>query len=449
MSIQLDGTVLSTTMRTPGNDYELAVGFCHTEGLLGDVPVRAVRYCATGAAGDTGFNMVTVETGGLAPTRRRGPGLRRRAVDGAARPDRRHSELSRRWRRSRSAPEIRWSSDPAGVAESQDLFGATGAVHAAAAFDRDGTVLVSREDVGRHNAVDKVVGRLLLDGDLPATGSGCSSAGEPASRWCRRRGPLGSAGRRSQRSDRARRSHTAPGRHRARRVRGRRPLECVRPRTPDDLTKRSARPAGSPWCTCSASRPPSHEEAVDAAVKAAEADEARSCPSRSSATRPTSGSWPSATTWRTLRQFQTRCNRLASTWWTATSRFTEVSEYAKGMPEQMLQRRLYPQLPPDAKAGVLLLPDEQASATSASQLVRPALRGTVADLMQRARRDRAHVRRPDPAADHRLDRAGRLRVGRHPLRRAPRRPERRRLHDALRPGPRRSTPTSDRSTWAT
>ena len=47
----------------------------------------------------------------------------------------------------------------------QDLFATTGAVHAAAAFDRTGAPLVVREDIGRHNAVDKVVGRLLLDGE--------------------------------------------------------------------------------------------------------------------------------------------------------------------------------------------------------------------------------------------------------------------------------------------
>ena len=59
----------------------------------------------------------------------------------------------------------------------QDLFGATGAVHAAAAFDAEGKVLVAREDVGRHNAVDKVIGRMLLDGDLPATGLGLFVSG--------------------------------------------------------------------------------------------------------------------------------------------------------------------------------------------------------------------------------------------------------------------------------
>jgi FdhD protein len=58
------------------------------------------------------------------------------------------------------------------VRPSQILFEQTGAVHAAAAFNVDGDVLVVREDVGRHNAVDKVVGRLLLDHALPAHGLG-------------------------------------------------------------------------------------------------------------------------------------------------------------------------------------------------------------------------------------------------------------------------------------
>ena len=54
------------------------------------------------------------------------------------------------------------------VRAKQTLFDSTGGVHAAAAFDRAGNVLVVREDIGRHNAVDKVVGRLLLDRKLPA-----------------------------------------------------------------------------------------------------------------------------------------------------------------------------------------------------------------------------------------------------------------------------------------
>jgi len=66
---------------------------------------------------------------------------------------------------------------PERVLAGQGLFTSTGAVHAAAAFDRDGDVLRTREDVGRHNAVDKVVGAMHLAGDLPATGQGLFVSG--------------------------------------------------------------------------------------------------------------------------------------------------------------------------------------------------------------------------------------------------------------------------------
>jgi len=187
MSIQLDGTPVSTTMRTPGHDYELAVGFCHTEGLLGGARVVGVRYCADGSAVDSEFNMVTVETGGRAPT----PTPRLGNVSSSC-----------GWCGSEQIDDLCARLDPlphtapidldvigsipAAVRDGQGLFTTTGSVHAAAAFDRDGRILLTREDVGRHNAVDKVIGALALSAEsigshdlpsLPATGTGLFVSG--------------------------------------------------------------------------------------------------------------------------------------------------------------------------------------------------------------------------------------------------------------------------------
>ncbi len=178
MSIQLDGTLVSTTMRTPGHDFELAAGFCLTEGLLGAVTITGVRYCGTGSAVDTEFNVVTVETGGRAP---------------APTPRLGNTSSSCGWCGSDQIDDLVARLDPLPDSASmpldllgrvpdllqgkQPLFERTGAVHSAAAFDRDGTIGVTREDVGRHNAVDKVIGAMLLSGDLPATGLGLFVSG--------------------------------------------------------------------------------------------------------------------------------------------------------------------------------------------------------------------------------------------------------------------------------
>lgn len=169
LTIRLDEHTVTSTMRTPGHDFELAAGFCLTEGVLHGAPVTGIRYCGTGAAADSDFNVVTVETGGKAPepTPRLGSTTSSCGVCGAEA----IAELTERLRVL--GPYEPWDVDvlrtlPDVLAENQPLFDATGGVHAAAAIDRAGRVVVAREDIGRHNAVDKVVGRLLLDGDLPA-----------------------------------------------------------------------------------------------------------------------------------------------------------------------------------------------------------------------------------------------------------------------------------------
>ncbi len=167
MSIRLDGELVATTMRTPGDDFELAVGFCVTEGVLHDAPVRTVRYCGQGSAATAEYNDVTVETGGRAPTPtpRLGPASSSCGVCGTVAID----ELRERLRPLDVEPfDVDMLAGMADRIDGQALFSTTGAVHAAVAFDRSGEPLFLREDIGRHNAVDKVVGRLHLDGRLPA-----------------------------------------------------------------------------------------------------------------------------------------------------------------------------------------------------------------------------------------------------------------------------------------
>lgn len=176
MEIRLDGVLVATTMRTPGHDFELAVGFCHAEGLLAGAPVTEVRYCATGSAVESGFNVVSVDTGGRAPapTPRLGNTTSACGWCGSASID----ELAQRLSALEPVAVDRTVLDVVARVESeiraaQPLFDRTGGVHAAAAFDLStGALGPVREDIGRHNAADKVIGRLLLDGGLPARDQG-------------------------------------------------------------------------------------------------------------------------------------------------------------------------------------------------------------------------------------------------------------------------------------
>jgi len=166
---------VAVTMRTPGRDFELAVGFLRTEGLI-DAEDRVVapaepaspsglrvgRSCnivhvllarpfdgsalkrnffatsSCGLCGKATLEQVAVRCGAVAP----GPVVGRSTLIGL----------------------------PDALRGAQEAFDRTGGLHAAGLFDAEGTLLAVREDVGRHNAVDKLVGRAFLDGELPLSG---------------------------------------------------------------------------------------------------------------------------------------------------------------------------------------------------------------------------------------------------------------------------------------
>lgn len=180
LEIRVGGRSLAVTMRTPGADFDLAAGFLVSEGVITRTEeLAAMRYCA--GTGDDGLNRYNL--------------LDLTLADGVAPPD---SSVARAFFttsscglcgkasidavRTRSAFEVRddplrvtpalLASLPERLRTAQKLFEKTGGLHAAALFDGGtGELLVLREDVGRHNAVDKVVGWALREGRLPLRGT--------------------------------------------------------------------------------------------------------------------------------------------------------------------------------------------------------------------------------------------------------------------------------------
>jgi FdhD protein len=161
LEIRVDGTAIAVTMRTPGNDEELALGFLYGEGLIdgprpaGPAPdlannivevagpltrdLQARRFYTTSSCGVCGkgaLEEVAVHAPRVAP----GPTVRRELLA--------------------TLPE----------ALRQPAFERTGGLHATGLFTADGELQIVREDVGRHNAMDKVIGRALQDALLPLTG---------------------------------------------------------------------------------------------------------------------------------------------------------------------------------------------------------------------------------------------------------------------------------------
>jgi FdhD protein len=173
MEIRVEGPGMeqhsvAVTMRTPGNDFELAVGFLHTEGIIaGHADVATVRYCAVPRE-EQHYNVVSVAV--------------TRPLEVI--PERNFyatSSCGVCGKASLEAIEVRCApvadglettaeaiiGMPDALRARQQVFERTGGLHAAALFDAGGELIDVREDVGRHNAVDKLVGSELLAGRLP------------------------------------------------------------------------------------------------------------------------------------------------------------------------------------------------------------------------------------------------------------------------------------------
>ena len=170
LEIRVRGRAVSVTMRTPGHDDELAAGFLLSEGMIRcKADVLAIEPCRQ----NDGGNLVNVQLGPLVPvdferlTRHvfasSSCGLCGKATIDAVRCQFPPLEVNDAFH---VAVEMILSL-PHRMREAQQTFSRTGGLHAAALFSDAGELLVLREDVGRHNAVDKVLGHCLLHGLLP------------------------------------------------------------------------------------------------------------------------------------------------------------------------------------------------------------------------------------------------------------------------------------------
>lgn len=183
MEIRVNGAPITVTMRTPGSDVELAQGFLLTEGFIGGRgDVLAARYCKGADIDDGGLSQNTynvldvtlaphVRTPDVDVTRNfyttSSCGVCGKASLDAVRLISRHAPGDDP---STVAAET-LSALPGRLRSAQKVFASTGGLHGAALFDAAGTTLAVREDVGRHNAVDKVIGWAVEQDRIPLTGT--------------------------------------------------------------------------------------------------------------------------------------------------------------------------------------------------------------------------------------------------------------------------------------
>jgi FdhD protein len=184
LELRVNGTPLTVTMRTPGHDIELVHGFLMSEGLIRSADdIALARYCEGAVvSGESGYDEntynvidVTLAPGVAAPAASATRAFFTNSSCGVC------GKASIEQLRAQSAFDVRSDATefaaevvaelPDALRAEQRSFDKTGGLHAAGLFTADGERLVVREDVGRHNAVDKVVGWALQNGRVP--GAGC------------------------------------------------------------------------------------------------------------------------------------------------------------------------------------------------------------------------------------------------------------------------------------
>jgi FdhD protein len=163
LEVRLNGQAFAVIMRTPGADEDLAAGFLYSEGVLKD---GASLYEIGALENIINIRLASGRANAGFPEHRRvltnsSCGLCGRVTIASLRTEAPPIDVT--W--TVDAPLI--SRLPSALRASQSVFDETGGLHAAGLFDREGALLTSAEDVGRHNAVDKVIGRMLRAGRLP------------------------------------------------------------------------------------------------------------------------------------------------------------------------------------------------------------------------------------------------------------------------------------------
>jgi FdhD protein len=183
LEVRLNGRTLVFLMRLPGDDALLAAGFCYSEGLITDRgQIRLLRHCAEGD-----FEVAGAGIRGSGKASRAGPGnlveIEAKIEEGAERftdarivrtgcggadLDQEVDLASLEVTSETVFPQDTILGLPDMLMAEQQVFRASGGTHGAGIFDADGRMLAVKEDIGRHNAVDKVLGHLLLTGQSPA-----------------------------------------------------------------------------------------------------------------------------------------------------------------------------------------------------------------------------------------------------------------------------------------